>query len=168
MSVWLVWCGRFVQIMQARREVARRKEAIRQARLLLMRKISATIHFQRVYRGHMARTLRRRLDTFPVFGLGARFWLRILSSVVFVVDPLIVDRCFSNVWLYETMPAPGLTFANIAHAQTADTCLPLLSHRLCMLLLLCVGLQESMRLLIRQGRAAVLMQCCARKRQAWP
>jgi hypothetical protein len=24
-----------------------------------------------------------------------------------------------------------------------------------------------MRLLIRQGRAAVLMQCCARKRQAW-
>ena len=52
----------FVQIMQARREVARRKEAIRQARLLLMRKIAASIHFQRVYRGHMARSLRRRLE----------------------------------------------------------------------------------------------------------
>jgi hypothetical protein len=48
--------------MQARREVARRKEAIRQARLLLMRKISAATQFQRLYRGFVARSLRRRLE----------------------------------------------------------------------------------------------------------
>jgi hypothetical protein len=49
------------QIMQARREAARRREERRQARLLLLRKIAAATHFQRVFRGYMARLLRNRL-----------------------------------------------------------------------------------------------------------
>jgi IQ calmodulin-binding motif len=46
----------------ARVEAERIKEELRQARLLLMRKIAAAMHLQRIFRGHMARKLRRVLE----------------------------------------------------------------------------------------------------------
>ena len=50
------------QTYMARMEGEGIKEELRQARLLLIRKIVGATHFQRLYRGHMARTMRRRLE----------------------------------------------------------------------------------------------------------